>query len=84
MLSLFATSHEYWLRIRFNSVLKWPNHEIRQQTRVGGVFPDGNSTLMLFCTRLRYVTGTQWGSKAYLNMKHLEALDGSETAVSQY
>ena len=41
-----------------------------------GVFPDGNSTLMLVCARLRHVAGTQWGNKKYMNMKHLEtALD---------
>ena len=28
---------------------------------------------MLGCARLRYVAGTQWGSKKYINMKHLEA-----------
>ena len=40
---------------------------------VGEVFPDGNSALMLACARLRHVAGTQWGSKKYMNMKHLEA-----------
>ena len=38
-----------------------------------GTFPDGNSTLMLVCARLRHVMGTQWGNKKYMNMKHLEA-----------
>lgn len=28
---------------------------------------------MLVCARLRHVAGTQWGSKKYMNMKHLEA-----------
>lgn len=41
-------------------------------TRVVGTFPDGNSALMLVCTRLRHVPGTQWGNKKYMNMKHLE------------
>jgi putative transposase len=40
---------------------------------VVGSFPDGNSALILVCARLRYVTGTQWGNKKYMNMKHLEA-----------
>ena len=43
------------------------------RTRVVGTFPDGNSALMLVCARLRHVAGTQWGSKKYMNMKHLEA-----------
>ena len=45
----------------------------RRRTRVVGTFPDGNSALMLVCARLRYVAGTQWGNKKYMNMKHLEA-----------
>lgn len=47
--------------------------EIRRRTRVVGVFPDGNSALMLVCARLRPVADTQWGNKKYMNMKHLEA-----------
>ena len=27
---------------------------------------------MLVCARLRYVAGTRWGNKKYMNMKHLE------------
>ena len=38
-----------------------------------GTFPDGNSALMLVCAWLRHVAGTQWGSKKYMNMKHLES-----------
>ena len=30
---------------------------------------------MLVCARLRHVAGTQWGSKKYMNTKHLEALE---------
>ena len=30
-------------------------------------------SLMLACARLRHMAGTQWGSKKYMNMKHLEA-----------
>jgi putative transposase len=74
--------YEHWLRIRTNNVIERLNREIRRRTRVVGTFPDGNSALMLVCARLRYVAGTQWGSKAYLNMRHLKALDDSETAVS--
>ena len=51
------------------------NREIRRRTRVVGAFPDGNSALMLVCARLRHVAGTQWGSKKYMNMKHLDALE---------
>ena len=30
---------------------------------------------MLVCARLRHVAGTQWDSKKYMNMKHLEAME---------
>ena len=64
---------EHWTRIRTNNVIERLNREIRRRTRVVGSFPDGNSALMLVCARLRHVAGTQWGSKKYMNMKHLEA-----------
>jgi putative transposase len=63
---------EHWTRIRTNNVIERLNREIRRRTRVVGVFPDGNSALMLVCARLRHVAGTQWGNKKYMNMKHLE------------
>ena len=66
---------EHWVKIRTNNVIERMNREIRRRTRVVGAFPDGNSALMLVCARLRHVAGTQWGSKKYMNMKHLEALE---------
>ena len=64
---------KHWPRIRTNNVIERLNREIRRRTRVVGCFPDGNSALMLLCTRLRHVAGTQWGNKNFMNMKHLEA-----------
>lgn len=64
---------EHWTRIRTNNVIERLNREIRRRTRVVGCFPDGNSALMLFCARLRHVSGSQWSIKKYMNMKHLEA-----------
>ena len=72
---------EHWVKIRTNNVIERMNREIRRRTRVVGAFPDGNSALMLVCARLRHVAGTQWGSKKYMNMKHLEAME-QETLVS--
>lgn len=67
---------EHWTRIRTNNVIERLNREIRRRTRVVRTFPDGNSALILVCARLHHVAGTQWGSKKYMNMKHLEtALD---------
>ena len=64
---------EHWTRICTNNVIERLNREIRRRTRVAGMFPDGNSALMLVCARLRHVAGTQWGNKKHMNMKHLEA-----------
>ena len=72
-LAYTAFPYEHWTRIRTNNVIERLNREIRRRTRVVGAFPDGNSALMLVCARLRHVAGTQWGSKKYMNMKHLEA-----------
>jgi len=63
---------EHWTRLRSNNVIERLNREIRRRTRVVGTFPDGNSALMLVCARLRHVAGTQWGSKRYMSMLHLE------------
>ena len=64
---------EHWTRVRAINVIERLNRKIRRRTRVVGSFSDGNSALMLVCTRIRHVAGTQWGSKKYMNMKHLEA-----------
>lgn len=81
-LSYMDFPYEHWMRIRTNNVIERLNREIRRRTRVVGAFPDGNSALMLVCARLRHVAGTQWGSKKYMNMKHLEAMQEDEPAVS--
>ena len=66
---------KHWVKIRTNNIIERMNREIRRRTRVVGAFPDGNSALMLVCARLRHVAGTQWGSKKYMNMKHLETME---------
>ena len=66
---------EHWTKIRTNNIIERMNREIRRRTRVVGAFPDGNSALMLVCARLRHIAGTQWGSKKYMSMKHLEAME---------
>lgn len=50
---------EHWIRIRTNNVIERLNREICRRTRVVDTFPDGNASLMLVCTRLRHVAGTQ-------------------------
>lgn len=81
-LSYMDFPYEHWLRIRTNNVIERLNREIRRRTRVVGAFPDGNSALMLVCARLRHVAGTQWGSKKYMNMKHLDEQIDQEPAAS--
>lgn len=71
-LTYYDFPSEHWMKIRTNNTIERLNREIRRRTRVVGTFPDGNSALMLVCTRLRYVAGTQWGNKKYMNMMHLE------------
>ena len=45
--------------------------EIRRRTRVVGAFPDGQSCLNLAAARLRYIAGTAWSAKRYMNMRPL-------------
>jgi len=84
-LSYMAFPREHWKLLRTNNMLERVNKEIRRRTRVVGAFPDGNSALMLVGARLRYVAGSKWGQKRYLNMSLLTtvALKGSETTQEQ-
>jgi hypothetical protein len=46
-----------------------PPWTIRWRTRVVGAFPDGQSCLNLAAARLRYIAGTAWSAKCYMNMR---------------
>ena len=84
-LSYMSFPHEHWLRIRTNNPLERIMREIRRRTRVVGAFPDGKSALMLVAARLRYVAGTRWGSRRYLDMDRLWEADqesGSRKSTS--
>lgn len=74
---------EHWLKIRTTNVLERLNREIRRRTRVVGTFPDGNSALMLVCARLRHVAGTTWGTKRYVDMSKLDAMDEQKESMSE-
>lgn len=54
----FPTQH--WAKIWTNNTIGRLNRKIKRQTTAIGAFPDGQSALMLVCTRLRHVAGTQW------------------------
>jgi putative transposase len=80
-LSYMAFPREHWIRLRTNNPLERIMREIRRRTRVVGAFPDGNSALMLVAARLRYVAGTRWGTRKYLDMSRL-AEHRAESATS--
>ena len=63
---------KHWRKIRTNNALERLLREIRRRTRVVGVFPDGESALNLAAARLRYMAGSAWSTRRYLNMKLIE------------
>ena len=67
-LSYYDFPEERHRMIRTNNPMERIIREIRRRTRVVGSFPDGNSALMLAAARLRYVAGTAWGERRYLDM----------------
>ena len=69
---------QHWNKIRTTNLIERVNREIKRRTRVIGAFPDGQSALMLVCARLRYIAGTDWGAKRYLNMQHLFEMEKEE------
>ncbi len=70
--------YQHWLRIRTNNTTERVNREIKRRARAIGAFPDGESALMLVCARLRYVAASDWGTRRYLNMKHLTSMELQE------
>jgi transposase-like protein len=67
-LAYMSFPSEHWRRIRTNNPLERIIREIRRRTRVVGAFPDGESALNLAAARLRYVAGSRWSTRRYLNM----------------
>lgn len=80
-LSYMAFPREHWTRIRTNNLLERMMREIRRRTRVVGNFPDGPSAVMLVAARLRYVAGTRWGTRQYLDMERLREQEQEEQAA---
>lgn len=70
-LTYYGFPDNHWMRIRANNPLERIIREIRRRTRVVGVFPDGQSALMLCAARLRHIAGTKWGTRRYLNIEPL-------------
>ena len=70
-LTSYAFPDIHWQKIRTNNPLERIMKEIRRRTRVVGAFPDGQSCLNLAAARLRYIAGTAWSAKCYMNMRPL-------------
>jgi putative transposase len=70
-LTYYAFPDIHWQKIRTNNPLERIMREIRRRTRVVGAFPDGQSCLNLATARLRYIAGTAWSTKCYMNMRPL-------------
>jgi transposase-like protein len=70
-LTYYAFPDIHWQKIRTNNPLERIMREIRRRTRVVGAFPDGQSCLNLAAARLRYIAGTTWSTKRYMNMRPL-------------
>ena len=79
-LSYYDFPTEHRRHIWTNNPLERIMREIRRRSRVVGCFPDGNSALMLAAARLRYVAGTKWGTRRYMNMEHLDELKKERAA----
>jgi len=69
---------EHWVRIRTNNALERLNREIKRRTKVVGVFPDGDSALMLVAARCKHVAESQWGQRRYLDISRMEELESEE------
>ena len=70
-LTYYAFPDIHWQKIRTNNPLERIMREIYRRTRVVGAFPDGQSCLNLAAARLRYIAGTAWSAKCYMNMRPL-------------
>lgn len=79
-LTYYRFPAEHQRQIRTNNMLERIMREIRRRTRVVGAFPDGRSALMLAAARLRYVSGSRWGTRRYLDMNRLKEMQTTETA----
>jgi transposase-like protein len=79
-LTYYRFPREHHRQIRTNNMLERVMREIRRRTRVVGAFPDGRSALMLAAARLRYVAGSRWGTRRYMNMHRLKEMETEEVA----
>jgi len=72
-LTYYGFPRARWRRIQTNPPPERIMREIQRSTPAVGAFPDGQSALILAADRLRHLTATRWGTRRYLDMKHLKA-----------
>lgn len=80
-LTYYAFPDKHHRQIRTNNPLERIMREIRRRSRVVGCFPDGQSALMLAAARLRYIAGSRWGTRRYMNMERLKELKREQQAA---
>jgi putative transposase len=80
-LTYYAFPDIHWQKIRTNNPLERIMREIRRRTRVVGAFPDGQSCLNLAAARLRYIAGSAWSAKRYMNMRPLYQMQLRQTGA---
>jgi putative transposase len=80
-LTYYAFPDIHWQKIRTNNPLERIMREIRRRTRVVGAFPDGESCLNLAAARLRYIAGSAWSAKRYMNMRPLYQMQFNQTGA---
>lgn len=80
-LTYYHFPSEHWIKLRTNNPMERVLKEVRRRTKVVGAFPDGRSALMLVAARLRYVNATKWGTKQYMDIKRLTALEKEGAAA---
>jgi transposase-like protein len=81
-LTYYGFPEKHRRQIRTNNPLERIMREIRRRSRVVGCFPDGQSALMLAAARLRYLAGTKWGTRRYMNMQRLKEHKQEQQAAS--
>jgi transposase-like protein len=81
-LTYYGFPEKHRRQIRTNNPLERIMREIRRRSRVVGCFPDGQSALMLAAARLRYIAGTKWGTRRYMNMERLKEHKQEQRAAS--
>ena len=83
-LSYHQFPREHHRSLRTNNMLERIMKELRRRTRVVGVFPDGQSALMLCCARLRHIETKSWSdSRKYLDMDKLREIDMLKSSAQE-